>query len=473
MSFIDNHPNYKDYNSIEEYSYFDVPYSAWRELESLIAKAGADGSLQEVVQRIATESGAGTIYNGLAYASIPDVVSTIRSKVKDGRFYVFMDCLAILGDYGDLQLTDLNVFLEDNKIGYMAERSGWTNKIEWVKVENEVEDSNGKLEKNDEDANAKNIYDARMGEKTNSMNDKINKIFITHSSKDKEYVVILCDLLKKMNIPKENIICTSDSRYKIPNGESTYVWLKKQFMKSNLHMIFVLSRNYFKSLPCLNEMGAAWLMAEKTDLLLLPGFGFSELKKYECCLDKNIQGVSIDSGDRELKAWLANLKKDILEEFGIGSIDELEWEDDRDEFIKKMKAVVYEDNSNINSGLEENLYKPVVGKEDVGNIPIDSAFLLVYAAYGDGKIIISRKSDGVVEVFVSEKQFMKEKTQREMARWKEALDRLVEWGWVRPTNNNSNIFELTGTGYEKADFLKEGMGIDVDNEPLEELKEFE
>jgi len=31
---------------------------------------------------------------------------------------------------------------------------------------------------------------------------------------------------------------------------------------------------------------------------------------------------------------------------------------------------------------------------------------------------------------------------------------------------------LTGTGYKKADWLKEGMGIDTSKEPLDELKEF-
>ena len=35
------------------------------------------------------------------------------------------------------------------------------------------------------------------------------------------------------------------------------------------------------------------------------------------------------------------------------------------------------------------------------------------------------------------------------------------------------IFELTGTGYSKADWLKNNMAIDTSKEPLDELKEFE
>lgn len=68
---------------------------------------------------------------------------------------------------------------------------------------------------------------------------------------------------------------------------------------------------------------------------------------------------------------------------------------------------------------------------------------------------------------------MANETQRESAKWVEALDRLIRWGWVKPVGYKGEIFELTGTGYNKADWLKEGMGIDTTKEPLEELKEFD
>ena len=55
----------------------------------------------------------------------------------------------------------------------------------------------------------------------------------------------------------------------------------------------------------------------------------------------------------------------------------------------------------------------------------------------------------------------------------EALDRLIKWGWVRAVGYKGEIFELTSTGYSKADWLKEGMGIDTSKNPLDELKKFE
>lgn len=117
--------------------------------------------------------------------------------------------------------------------------------------------------------------------------------------------------------------------------------------------------------------------------------------------------------------------------------------------------------------------KPVVGQDDVGNIPVDSALLLVYAADGDGQIIKIQTLSSPTQISTSGKQFMVDNSKRESARWIEALDRLIEWGWVKAVGYKGEIFELTGTGYSKADWLKDVMGIDTSKDPLDELKEFE
>lgn len=71
------------------------------------------------------------------------------------------------------------------------------------------------------------------------------------------------------------------------------------------------------------------------------------------------------------------------------------------------------------------------------------------------------------------KQFMADNSQRESARWQEALDLLITWGWVKPVGRKGEVYEVTGTGYTKADWLKDDMCIDTSKEPLEELKQFE
>ena len=57
---------------------------------------------------------------------------------------------------------------------------------------------------------------------------------------------------------------------------------------------------------------------------------------------------------------------------------------------------------------------------------MESAFLLVYAADGDGQIIKIQTLDSPTQIFTSGKKFMSDNSKRESARWVEALDRLIE-----------------------------------------------
>lgn len=125
------------------------------------------------------------------------------------------------------------------------------------------------------------------------------------------------------------------------------------------------------------------------------------------------------------------------------------------------------------SKIEEDIYMPTVGQDDVGRIPVEPAFLLVYAAEGNGQIFRLATLGSAVQVSTDGKQFMADNSQRESARWQEALDLLITWGWVKPVGRKGEVYEVTGTGYTKADWLKDDMCIDTSKEPLEELKQFE
>ena len=167
--------------------------------------------------------------------------------------------------------------------------------------------------------------------------------------------------------------------------------------------------------------------------------------------------------------------KDMLSQFGGRLTDiennQLTWEQiptATNEDIEKLFRV--ENETLVIENPERD--KSVVGQDDVGNIPVDSAFLLVYAADGDGQIMKIHTLNSPTQILTSGKQFMADNSKRESARWVEALDRLIEWGWVRAAGYKGEIFELTGTGYSKADWLKDGMGIDTSKAPLDELKEF-
>lgn len=168
--------------------------------------------------------------------------------------------------------------------------------------------------------------------------------------------------------------------------------------------------------------------------------------------------------------------KEMLSQFGVRLSDiennQLTWEDIPTATTEDIEKLFRVENETLIIGNPRG-DQTIVGQDDVGNIPVDSAFLLVYAADGDGQILKIQTLSSPTQVCTSGKQFMADNSRRESARWVEALERLVKWGWVKPVGYKGEIFELTGTGYDKADWLKECMEIDTSKPPLDELKEFE
>lgn len=297
---------------------------------------------------------------------------------------------------------------------------------------------------------------------------KVHKLFISHSSEDKAYMEALVEMLEDIGMPDGSMVCTSVPGHGIPGGAKIYDWLRSQFLDCDLRVLFALSANYYKSAACLNEMGAAWVTKSTDTIMLLPGFKFSEIKG---CVDPREIGISFGADEAELKHRLNELKDTLLEEHSLPGISQARWERTRDRFIKAMTEIAARETTEQTES--DSTYVAIEAKDDVGRIPVDSAFLLVYAAAYDSQIMRIQVLGSPVQISVAGKQIMADNSARESARWQEALDRLVKWGWVKPAGKKGQLFELTGTGYTKADWLKEGMGINTDNEPLDELKEFE
>ena len=309
---------------------------------------------------------------------------------------------------------------------------------------------------------------------TNRADTKPHKLFISHSNKDKEYMVALTEMLEDIGMPDGSFVCTSVPGHGIPNGVRIFDWLRDQFLTCDLRVMFALSHNYYDSAACLNEMGAAWVTKVTDTLLLLPGFGFSDI---DGCVDKTKMGISFGMDAEELEHRLNLFKDTLIQEHNLLPISQVRWDRHRNKFIAAVREIATkrasEESSDETENPIEDEYNPVVGKSDVGIIPIEPAFLLVYAAAGDGQILKIQSLGAPTQVSASGKDFMADMSQRESARWVEALNELINWGWVKEVGCKGEVFQLTGTGYNKADWLKEGMQINTDNEPLEEMKEFE
>ena len=299
--------------------------------------------------------------------------------------------------------------------------------------------------------------------------DKPHKLFISHSGKDKDYMIALSEMLEDIGMPDGSFVCTSVPGHGIPGGANIFDWLREQFLSCNLRVLFALSKNYYSSAASLNEMGAAWVTKAEDTLLLLPGFQFKEI---EGCVDPRKIGISFEMDYEELNHRLNELKDILFSEHNLPPISQARWERHRNKFVKSVFEIA-KGQEPQNAESEHSSYEPKVGIDDVGSIPLETAFLLVYAAAGNGQIIIAKTLSSPPEILADGKRFMSNMSQRESARWQEALDMLISWNWVKQVGNKGDVFELTGTGYKKADWLKDGMQINTDNEPVDEIKCFE
>ena len=124
--------------------------------------------------------------------------------------------------------------------------------------------------------------------------DKTYKLFISHSTKDAEYIEMFVELLEYLGMRGEDIICSSIPPYCVPLGNKTYDWLIDKFQHYNLHVVYAFSKNYYASTPALNEMGATWALKHRWTGILLPGFQFDEL---DGCIDKTQISIKLDDRD--------------------------------------------------------------------------------------------------------------------------------------------------------------------------------
>ena len=97
------------------------------------------------------------------------------------------------------------------------------------------------------------------------------KIFISHSSKNKSYGQALVNLMISLGINSDKIIFTSNVAHGIPIGNNIFNWLKSQ-ISDKPYVIYLLSPEYYQSIACLNEMGAAWVIENEHSMIFTPNF---------------------------------------------------------------------------------------------------------------------------------------------------------------------------------------------------------
>lgn len=174
------------------------------------------------------------------------------------------------------------------------------------------------------------------------MFNKIDKIFISHSTKDEFFVKELINLLHDIGIPKgqKRIFCSSYEPYSVEFTEDILDYIKNEFNKKIL-VIFILSDNFYNSPICLCEMGATWAKSKLHIPIIIPPFDFNEM---EGSIRKTMKGFAINNSsalDNFQKQVVGLLKLKAVPDIGI-------WNEDKDNFLKEINKHLKNTTTNIN-----------------------------------------------------------------------------------------------------------------------------
>ena len=174
-------------------------------------------------------------------------------------------------------------------------------------------------------------------EKKENMNAdaKIPMVFISHSSKDKDFVEALVVLLEDLGMDSTNVFCSSIDGYGVGLSQDIFETLRSLFNEHNLFVIFIHSPRYYKSPISLNEMGAAWVL--KTDFC---SFLTSDMEFSNMSGVVNDSKISIKVNNNDAPARLTELKDKLIALFGLKNIDAIKWERKRNAFLDRVNTII-------------------------------------------------------------------------------------------------------------------------------------
>lgn len=105
------------------------------------------------------------------------------------------------------------------------------------------------------------------------------KIFISHASIDERVGEKLVDALVAMGVPQDTIFFSSKYHTGVGLGNNFSNVVKSALAESEI-VIFLLTKNFYRSEYCLNEMGAVWFSDKKCIPILLGNLTFSDMRGF-------------------------------------------------------------------------------------------------------------------------------------------------------------------------------------------------
>lgn len=260
---------------------------------------------------------------------------------------------------------------------------------------------------------------------------KSPKIFISHASNDKAYVQEIVSLFDDMGLTDDHIFCSSIPGYDIPVGKTIFQYLWEQFHEYDLHVIFVHSKNYYMSPVCLNEMGASWVLKSKYTSVLLPSFGFSEMKGV---VNNSDIAIKLDNDEDEVKDKLNELYEQLIEEFELKKKPAIIWEKKRDAFIEKIKSI--------------SAKAVAINPEESKPLSYEAYTMLQEISGEQHTEIIRLATLSGTHIQYGKQTIGDASGRREFAKWDAAIDELLCLGLIKKIGKKDDIYVITDAGYK-------------------------
>ena len=277
---------------------------------------------------------------------------------------------------------------------------------------------------------------------------KSPKVFISHKKEDKAFADALVSMINFIiGSSGDKVFCSSIPGYGIRQSKDIFEELKAQFDNHDIFMVIIHSPRYYKSVVCLNEMGASWVLGTK----------FSSFMTKDCSYEL-LQGVigsddiCINLNDElgMLNSHLNDFKNDLLAFFGASAIDENKWEHARNRFINEVSALEYDSADKI-LPKESSRVKPavVLSNEEIEILKkwIDSNVAQAHSV---------QTKDGS-EFIVGQDCYVVNDT-RKLVKWHDFFDRLEKAGFVvkiRITSQGNSVYQLKKPAFDYLESLTE------------------
>lgn len=112
---------------------------------------------------------------------------------------------------------------------------------------------------------------------------KNKRVFISHSSENKDIVEQFCAFLIRLGIPESDIFCSSIVGQGVNNGEKLNDKIAEAINQSSL-LVYLISNDFINSEYCMQELGSGWYLSQKEGkvcyYLVLPDIELCEIKGF-------------------------------------------------------------------------------------------------------------------------------------------------------------------------------------------------